>query len=120
MNFSRTATYIFLLDCQYVACFRSPPLITVAELTGNLPTSEAKFNEEDSLQTTIPPQSPTRSLSLAETMDLLMDDSWCGVENPLFQKNSIFGLFAVICGKLTASCLSLCLALGSLLSLPDL
>lgn len=65
-------------------------------MAGSLPTSEITFYEE-----TASVQAPR--VSLIETLDLLMDDTWCGVENVIFLGNSIFGLFTVICGMLINS-----------------
>jgi len=57
-----SSTYIFLLDFQFSVCLRSPPLITIAEYTGDLPCYEVQFSTEGSLLSTVLPYERSPSL----------------------------------------------------------
>ncbi|CAG8250630.1 unnamed protein product [Penicillium salamii] len=89
----RTAAFILLLDSQFVFTLRSPPMITVPELTVNLPCDEFMFRYQNSSSVNTP-----CSASLVRIIDYLMDGAWDGPHNPIVNNIGIFGLFTVISG----------------------
>lgn len=69
-------------------------MITILELTGDLPCNEVMFSHSYSSSLANTPRSP----SLVEIIDLLMDGAWDGPSNPSFNNIGVFGLFIVLSG----------------------
>jgi hypothetical protein len=76
----RLVTWIFLYDCMNTVFFKGPPLMTMAEMTGDLPCSTALFeasteSEFANLEETISGSS-TRLQSVKEWVSFLLHDDW--------------------------------------------
>lgn len=69
-------------------------MITIPELTAELPCDELTFRHEHSSILNDTPRSP----SLLKTIDHLIDGPWDGPSNPVFSNIGVFGLFTVIAG----------------------
>jgi hypothetical protein len=74
---------------------RSPPMITVSEIAGDLPGNELMFCQDQSS----PLVHNSRLPSLLESIDLLANGRWDGPDNPVFRSIGVFGLFTIMSGS---------------------
>lgn len=97
---SRLITYIFLVDSSHAIFHRTPPKLTLSEMTGSLPCAEELFVtqfpcpdlETDWLQ------SFSKVPSVARAMLLLMGDRWTDESLGEFGRLGHLDLFILISG----------------------
>ncbi|KAF1829634.1 hypothetical protein BDW02DRAFT_138470 [Decorospora gaudefroyi] len=82
----RLAARVFMTDCMSTLFFKSPPQITVVEVGGDLPSSDALFEASSSAEfsrvvASSEPFEPTMR-SLKNLVLLFLDDEWAGPEAP--------------------------------------
>lgn len=99
-NVSRLVTYIFLVDSSHAIFHRTPPKLTLSEITGSLPCAEELF----AMRSPCPHleldwhQSFSKVSSVAKAMSLLMGDRWTDESLGEFGRLSHLDLFILISG----------------------
>ncbi len=92
--------YIFLIDCQFAIFYRTPPRLTIVEMTCDLTCSEKSFAAEDRAQCeqSVLHELTSRTPSLATCCNMLLHDLWPGANYLPFQSLTILNLFTLISG----------------------
>ncbi|KAF1845290.1 uncharacterized protein K460DRAFT_311499, partial [Cucurbitaria berberidis CBS 394.84] len=82
----RLAARVFMIDCMSTMFFKSPPQITVAEVSGDLPSADALFEASSSAEFSQVVDSfepfELRTRSLKNLVSLFLGDEWTGPEAP--------------------------------------
>ena len=98
---SRLMNWIFLVDSSHAIFYRTPPIVTLSEMTGSLPCADELFAlSQDSPQLR---QSWLRSFpkvtSIARGMSLLMQTLWTDESTAEFGHLGDQDLFILISGR---------------------
>ncbi|KAH7128488.1 hypothetical protein B0J11DRAFT_459120 [Dendryphion nanum] len=82
----RLVTWMFLSDCMNTLFFKSPPQISISEMTGDLPCADTLFEASTATEFTrlarSAPSSSSRGPSLESWISSLMAETWLGPEDP--------------------------------------
>jgi hypothetical protein len=82
----RLAARVFMTDCLSTLFFKSPPQITIAEMRGDMPSSDTLFEaptlDEFTQVTTSSGQFDPNPRSLKDLVALFLEAEWAGPESP--------------------------------------
>jgi hypothetical protein len=97
----RLAAYLFALDCHFVIFYRSPPRLTVREMTGDLPCPEEAFKKQEHYHRLAPDVygRNMRLPSLSSLIETLMSEEWDTTCDQVTNRLTVFHLFLAIGGR---------------------
>jgi hypothetical protein len=103
-NMKRLAARVFITDCMSTLFFKSPPHVTTAEMSGNLPSTDALFEASTAAEfsrlvsSATHLQTPIRSLK--DFITLFSGDDWTGCEASEFVSIGLEHLIMLMFGML--------------------